>query len=349
MALINQAKREINSKIVFFGPGLSGKASTLKHVFNKLKPEFRGVLKAMNVQGARMMFFDFTPPGDGNIDGFKVRFHVYTVSGNAVDPSAWKMVLKGVDGIVFVADSHPQRAEANRESLDRLNEYLAGYGQSTSTLPVVLQYNKSDLKDALSQVELDAMLNLDRVPSFRASSYTGDGVLQTLLALVKNVLTGMRSKGVDGGVSGDALQHMVEEVPVHAGAGSTAAEVPPPVRESAADRRGRPGQEGGTPSAPEPVAPAASPVAAAAPAAEAPAAAAPAAMAPAFEEQVPAPPAEPPQPAAPVAVAEDITLELSGTPQAAGQGAVRIPLTIRSGNQTKSVSITLSLSIEDGR
>ncbi|GFO56810.1 hypothetical protein GMSM_38170 [Geomonas sp. Red276] len=331
MALINQAKREINSKIVFFGPGLSGKASTLKHVFNKLKPEFRGVLKAMNVQGARMLFFDFTPPGDGNIDGFKVRFHVYTVSGNAVDPSAWKMVLKGVDGIVFVADSHPQRAEANRESLDRLNEYLAGYGQSTSTLPVVLQYNKSDLKDALSQVELDAMLNLDRVPSFTASSYTGDGVLQTLLALVKNVLVGMRSKGVDGGVSGDALQHMVEEVPLHAGAGSTAADVPPPVREPAADRRGRPGQEGEAPTV------------------SAPAAAAPVPTAPAAAEPVPAPPAEPSQPAASVAAAGDITLELSGTPQAVGQGCIRIPLTMRSGNQTTSVSITLSLSVEDGR
>jgi len=173
MAMVNQAKREINAKIVFFGPGLAGKATNLKHVYNKLKPEFRGAMKAMNVQDARMLFFDFTPPGDGNILGFRVRFHVYTVSGHVVDPAAWKMVLKGVDGVVFVADSAPQRQAANRESLDNLEAFLKGYGQSLTSVPVMFQFNKSDLPDALEVSELERMLNPSRLPSFKASSQSG--------------------------------------------------------------------------------------------------------------------------------------------------------------------------------
>src|SRR6185369_7764380 len=194
MALVNQAKREINAKIVFFGPGLSGKSTNLKHVHGKLKPEFRGAIKAMSVQEARMLFFDFTPPGDGNVHGFRVRFHVYTVSGGTVDPAAWKMVLKGVDGIVFVADAEPGRFAANRESLEQLVGFLKGYGQSLASVPVVFQYNKTDLEDALSVPELERTLNPTGLPSFKASSLQGEGVLQTLLSLVKTVLGELRSR-----------------------------------------------------------------------------------------------------------------------------------------------------------
>jgi signal recognition particle receptor subunit beta len=211
MALVNQTKREINAKLVFFGPGLSGKSTNLRHVHTKLKPEFRGAMKAMSVQQARMLFFDFTPPGDGNVHGYRVRFHVYTVSGETVDPAAWKMVLKGVDGVVFVADASQERSASNRESLDSLDLYLKGYGQSIATVPVVFQYNKCDLPDALPVEDLERMLNPSRFPSFKASSQSGDGVLQTLLSLVKTVLTELRQKGVEGVHSGEALHGIVDE------------------------------------------------------------------------------------------------------------------------------------------
>lgn len=211
MALVNQAKREINAKIVFFGPAQAGKATSLKHVFNKLKPEFRGAMKVMNVQDARMLFFDFTPPGDGNVDGFRVRFHLYTVSGSSVDPAAWKMVLKGVDGVVFVADSAPQQQEQNRRCMDELVSFLKGYGQSLVSVPTVLQLNKSDLSDAISMAEMERTLNPSRLPSFRASSQSGEGVLQALMALVKTVLTGLRSRGAEGIAGGEGLQRIVDE------------------------------------------------------------------------------------------------------------------------------------------
>jgi uncharacterized protein len=320
MALVNQAKHEINAKIVFFGPGLAGKSTSLKHIYNKLKPEFRGPMKAMNVQDARMLFFDFTPPGDGNVDGFRVRFHVYTVSGNQVDPSAWKMVLKGVDGIVFVADCHPERQEANRESLDNLASYVKSYGQNLSSIPVVFQYNKNDLPDAQGAGEMDRSLNPSRQASFRACSQTGEGVLQTMLSLVKTVLSGLRSKGVEGLATPEALQRMVE------------------------------------PSAP--MAAPATPATSAAPAApaEPEAPAAPAEPEAAVEA---APPVEPePQveqrftagaetaQAASEAEEEPLSVEIAGAPEA-GDGVLRLPLTIRSGARTKSVVLAVSVSLEE--
>jgi uncharacterized protein len=250
MALVNQVKREINAKIVFYGPGLSGKATNLKHVHGKLKPDFRGSLKAMSVQDARMLFFDFTPPGDANVQGFRVRFHVYTVSGQTVEPAAWKMVLKGVDGVVFVADATPERLTANQESLASLTAFLKGYGQSLSTIPTVFQYNKSDLPEAVSLEDLDRMLNPTRLPSFKASSQTGEGVLQSLLSLVKTVLSELRSKGVDGDAVAEALQGVVE-APVGAGATPPQPSQAPQAAQTAqaaqAAPAGQTGQTGQTP------------------------------------------------------------------------------------------------------
>ena len=296
MALVNQTKREINAKIVFFGPGLAGKATSLKHVFNKLKPEFRGAMKVMNVQDARMLFFDFTPPGDGNVDGYRVRFHLYTISGRDVDPAAWKMVLKGVDGVVFVADGSSQRVEENRTGLGDLAGFLKGYGQSLATVPAVLQANKSDLPDAMSAAELERALSLSGVPVFGASSQRGEGVLQALMALVKSILAGMRAKGAEGIASGETLQRAVETPAAHAAA---PAEAPPK----------------------------AAPEAPATPVREAPSAP----RASGFQ------------------LAEDpLTLELAGAPRAAGGDVITVPLTIRSGTRTKSVFLTLSLSVEEG-
>lgn len=294
MALVNQAKREINAKIVFFGPGLAGKGTTLRHIFNKLKPEFRGAMKVMNVQDARMLFFDFTPPGDGNVEGFRVRFHLYTVSGSNVDPAAWKMVLKGVDGVVFVADSAPKQLQENRAAMENLVAFLKGYGQGLATVPAVLQLNKSDLPDAVAPAELERMLNPSRLPSFITNSKGGEGVLQPLMALVKGVLAGLRSRGAEGVAGGEGLQHMVETPP--------AASVPAQA---------------------EPEPPAA---------------------------PVPEPPAQPASatPVAPAASEEQLTLELAGAPRAADGDVICVPLTIRSGARTKSVVLTLSLSVEEG-
>ena len=319
MALVNQAKREINAKIVYFGPGLSGKATNLKHVHSKLKPDFRGAMKAMSVQDARMLFFDFTPPGEGNVQGYRVRFHVYTVSGNVVEPAAWKMVLKGVDGVVFVADATPERAAANQESLAQLTGFLKGYSQSLSSVPMVLQYNKCDLPGALSPDELDLVLNPARVPSFKASSQAGEGVLQTLLSLVKSVLHELRSKGVEG--VAESLQGMVEG-PAAVG-GAPAPAVP------AAPKAEVPAPEVASPQAEAPQAP--------------PAPQAQQASSEPLQAAPPAPAAVEPVPAAAEA---PLSLELSGAPQCTGPGLFRLPLTIRSGERTKSVLLNIALSLE---
>ena len=165
MALVNNSKREINAKLVYYGPGLSGKTTSLKHIYGKLKPEFRGKLKSMNVQGDKMFFFDFTPPGDGNVNGYNVRLHIYTLRGEPAGPAPWKMVLKGVDGIVFVADSSPERMETNCESLQHLDEYLLAHGQSVANIPLVYAYNKRDRNDALPVEDLQRKLNPRNCPS----------------------------------------------------------------------------------------------------------------------------------------------------------------------------------------
>lgn len=304
MALVNQAKREINAKIVFFGPGAAGKATSLKHVHSKLKPEYRGPMKVMNVQNGRMLFFDFTPPGDGNVDGYRVRFHLYTVSGSDVDPASWKMVLKGVDGVVFVGDSARARLSENRGSMENLQSYLNGYGQNLATIPTVLQYNKSDLPDALPLADIERSLNPSRLPGFRTSSQTGDGVLQALMALVKTVLSGLRARGAEGIASADGLQRMVETP------APQAAPIPAPQLQTEPEAR------------PEPVAAA-------------------------VPEPPPAPVA-PPAPEPSPAAEEELSLELAGPPRSAGGDRISVPLTIRSGSQSKSVLLTLSLSVAEG-
>src|SRR5512136_114758 len=154
MALVNHAKGEINAKLVFYGPGLSGKSTNLNFIYRKLKPEHRGKLKAMNIEKERMLFFDFSPSGQGKVGTYNVRFHIYSITGEAANSTAWKMVLKGADGMVFVADSAPERLEANLESLNDLQKNLNTYGKSISELSGVLQCNKRDLPAALPLEEM---------------------------------------------------------------------------------------------------------------------------------------------------------------------------------------------------
>jgi signal recognition particle receptor subunit beta len=318
MALVNQAKREVNAKVVYFGPGLAGKATSLKHVYGKLKPDFRGQMKAMNVQNGRMLFFDFTPPGEGNVEGFRVRFHIYTVSGENVDSAAWKMVLKGVDGIVFVADASGEREGENRQSLEALAEILKGYGQTLSSVPVAFQYNKSDVAGAVPVTEMERTLNPAGFPSFKASSQSGEGVLQTLLSLVKNVLTGLRAKGLEGIASAETVQRVVQEQGAAVPAAEVRSEEPPEYRVTPAPATQEPMRQPPQPAPAEP------------------SFAAPETPAPAGAETEPGAAAE-----------EALSLELAGAPEPAGRGMVRLPLTIRSGSRSKQVVLTLAVSIEE--
>ena len=197
MALVNRIKREINAKLVFFGPAQSGKSTNLNLIYSKLKSEFRGKLKSMNIQGDRMLFFDFTPPGNGNVNGFNVRFHIYTIKGEAKGVSSWKMVLKGADGVLFVADSAPDRMAANRESLKNLAEQLGAHGQNLADIPVVFEYNRRDRIDAVPVEDMQRILNPGNFPHFSATASRGEGVLNALLSLVRTVLKRLRETGLE--------------------------------------------------------------------------------------------------------------------------------------------------------
>ena len=188
MSMINYASREINCKIVFYGPGLGGKTTNLEYVYDKVAPSTRGKLISLATETERTLFFDFLPVDLGTIRGFKTRFHLYTVPGQVYYNASRKLILKGVDGVVFVADSQVERLDANIESMHNLYENLAQYGLDPRQIPFVIQYNKRDLPNVASVEELEANLNPTRVPHFEAVSTRGIGVFDTLKAVSKQVI-----------------------------------------------------------------------------------------------------------------------------------------------------------------
>ncbi len=188
MALINYANKEINAKIVYYGPGLSGKTTNIQYVFQRLKPEHRGKLITLPTQTDRTLFFDFLPVEIPDVKGFTTRFHLYTVPGQVFYNATRKMVLKGVDGIVFVADSQKEKLSDNVDSLKNLEENLNEYGKSTKTIPFVFQYNKRDLTEISTSAELNKQLNELGYPSIEAIATTGKGVMETLSAISRMVL-----------------------------------------------------------------------------------------------------------------------------------------------------------------
>ncbi len=188
MSFINYSSREINCKIVFYGPGLCGKTTNLQYVYNKTNPEAKGKMISLATETERTLFFDFLPLSLGEIRGFKTRFHLYTVPGQVFYDASRKLILKGVDGVVFVADSQLERMEANLESLDNLRENLAEQGYELDKIPFVMQYNKQDLPNALGLDELRRELNPNGAVEFGASATNGDGVFDTLKAIAKLVL-----------------------------------------------------------------------------------------------------------------------------------------------------------------
>ena len=210
MALINHAKKEINAKIVYFGPEFAGKATNLNHIFGKLKESFRGTFKSMNLQNDRMLFFDFIPSGPGALNGYTTRFHVYTVTGEVSRASSWKMVLKGVDGVIFVADSDPDRMAANVASLKLLDSCLGVYEKQLSAIPCVIQCNKRDLPNAAGLEEMGRAVNLHGLTMVPAVARRGEGVLESLFNLVKVVLKNLRAEGLELDRQAEQLHRMAK-------------------------------------------------------------------------------------------------------------------------------------------
>ncbi len=191
MTYINHLAKEMNCKIVYYGPGLCGKTANLQWIFGKTKPDAKGKMISLATDTDRTLFFDFLPIDLGMIRGFKVRFHLYTVPGQVFYDASRKLVLKGADGVVFVADSQPNRIEANVESVENLETNLATMGVDLSQVPYVIQYNKRDLDGIMSIEELREQLNPRGVPEFEASAMTGEGVFETLKGLSRLVLSNL--------------------------------------------------------------------------------------------------------------------------------------------------------------
>ncbi|MEP6732200.1 MAG: GTPase domain-containing protein [bacterium] len=221
MSMINYASREINCKIVYYGSGLGGKTTNLEHIYGKVQPDTRGKLISLATETERTLFFDFLPVDLGTIRGFKTRFHLYTVPGQVYYNASRKLILKGVDGIVFVADSQVERMEANQEAMQNLYDNMAEYGYDLTKMPFIIQYNKRDLPNAAPLSELQGALNpgweitdptkqrvmpdpyhvgeflvqqlptgewIERAPYFEAVAVSGDGVFETLRAVSRLVL-----------------------------------------------------------------------------------------------------------------------------------------------------------------
>ena len=220
MSMINYASREINCKLVYYGPGLGGKTTNLEHVYAKVAPEKRGKMVSLATETERTLFFDFLPVDLGTIRGFKTRFHMYTVPGQVYYNASRKLILKGVDGLVFVADSQMDRMEANVESMQNLYDNMAEYGYDVAKIPFVIQYNKRDLPNAAPISELQQQLNpgwevadsakqretrdslnegewlitqvdgtwIQRAPYVESIAVNGDGVFETLKHVAKLVL-----------------------------------------------------------------------------------------------------------------------------------------------------------------
>lgn len=192
MSFINYSSREINCKIVYYGPGLCGKTTNLQYIYNRTSPDSKGKMISLATETERTLFFDFLPLSLGEIRGFKTRFHLYTVPGQVFYDASRKLILKGVDGVVFVADSQLERMEANLESMENLRYNLQEQGYDFERVPYVIQYNKRDLPNVASVRELHSLLNASDVPEFEATATNGQGVFDTLKAVAKLVLTELK-------------------------------------------------------------------------------------------------------------------------------------------------------------
>ncbi len=194
MSFINYMAREINCKIVYYGPGLCGKTTNLQYIYDRTNTGAKGKMISLATETERTLFFDFLPLSLGEIRGFKTRFHLYTVPGQVFYDASRKLILKGVDGVIFVADSQVERLEANQESVENLRINLREHGYALDDLPYVVQYNKRDLPNCVDTPTLRALLNPTGVPDFEAKARTGEGVFDTLKTVSKQVLSELKRR-----------------------------------------------------------------------------------------------------------------------------------------------------------
>ena len=244
MTFINLMAREINCKIVYYGPGLCGKTTNLQFIYDRTRADARGKMVSLATETDRTLFFDFLPLELGKIRGFKTRFHLYTVPGQVFYDASRKLILKGVDGCVFVADSQIARIDANEESLDNLKTNLEDYSLHLDKIPYVIQYNKRDLPGIMSTEELRSVLNPNKVPEFEAVACDGVGVFETLKAVARLVFIELKNSG---GMGARPRSGPPRGAPPKRGAPPPKRGAPPPLRGAAtrsAPQRGAPPTRG---------------------------------------------------------------------------------------------------------
>lgn len=216
MVQINFARREVNCKIVYYGPGLSGKTTNLELIHKKAGKDIAGQLTSIATEQDRTLFFDFMPLDIGSVAGMKTKFFLYTVPGQVYYNSTRKLVLQGADGVVFVADSDPNRMPDNLDSLKNLEENLKEYGLDPNKIPFVIQYNKRDLPGAVALPELDSKLNRWGVQTFEAVAVKGDGVMQTLKGVSRMIIERLNDGYAQGKVPAAAAAPVPRPAPVAA-------------------------------------------------------------------------------------------------------------------------------------
>lgn len=192
MSFVNYHTKEVNCKIVYYGPGLGGKTTNIQYIYHKTSSDSDSKIISLNTDNERTLFFDFLPLDLGEIRGFKTRFHLYTVPGQIFYEASRKLVLKGVDGIIFVADSQVERMDANKESYKDLEKNILEQGYNLETLPLVMQWNKRDLPNIMKETDLEQQLNLRNAPSSNAIATTGEGVFDSLKMISKLVLMNLK-------------------------------------------------------------------------------------------------------------------------------------------------------------
>jgi signal recognition particle receptor subunit beta len=192
MSFVNYHTKEINCKIVYYGPGLGGKTTNIQYIYQKTSSQNKGQMITLNTENERTLFFDFLPLDLGEIRGFKTRFHLYTVPGQVFYEASRKLILRGVDGLVFVADSQVERMEANLESFQGLERNLVDQGYDLAKVPMVMQWNKRDLPNIVPVEDLQMQLNKRKNPSFEAIASQGHGVFETLKMISKSVLLNIK-------------------------------------------------------------------------------------------------------------------------------------------------------------
>jgi len=195
MALVDHVKKEINAKIVYYGPERAGKTTSLRYIFSRIKPHLRGELKTVSVSGSSLLVFDFSPFEQPFFGDYRIRFHMYTLQGRVTNLAAWKMTLKGADGLVVVADASRESFLAARQSLVPLRDILGSYGVCFDDIPVVLQLNKSDFSDQLNAEVAAKELGLRECRTCPASALDGEGVLETLTAISRLVIGRIAERG----------------------------------------------------------------------------------------------------------------------------------------------------------